>query len=124
MPNLHKSKFARLDLLFAVSWTLVTILACITFIDHPLEKAISVIPGETFARLRQLTILGNSMLYLIPLSLLLGFLGVMTWQAESEGSGRAKRWLGRLAFVFTAIVVSGVATNPLKVIIGLSRRFF
>ena len=117
----EKSQNVGIDLPYASAWALVAILSCIVFVDYPLDQAIGSVPGEAFARLRLLTALGNSALYLVPLAIAIVTVWLLKRRARPRDLPLVQSWLGRLTFVFTAIAVSGLAVNLLKIIIGRGR---
>ncbi|MDB5364389.1 MAG: Phosphoesterase, PA-phosphatase related protein [Rhodospirillales bacterium] len=102
--------------LLLVALALVFVLAW--YFDRTLALAARDLDPTTFAIFRQITRLGRSEWYLIPsgIGATLGF--VMT----RRGAGAAwHRFTQRCVWVFSAVAVSGLVTNALKIVFGRPR---
>jgi membrane-associated phospholipid phosphatase len=89
--------------------------------DRDLALAARDIDPTTYAIFRQITRLGRSEWYLIPsaLGIVLGFIGAR----RATGAARAawERLLQRCLWVFSAVAVSGIVANILKIVFGRAR---
>lgn len=101
---------------------LVLINLLVSYIDLPLAEWMKTLDPDIISFFGKVTKAGDSKYYLVPLALLLPFI-MAARQAILPGSARRMlSWsAAALVFVFSAVAVSGLLVNTLKVIIGRTR---
>lgn len=101
---------------------LVIINVLVSYIDLPLAEDMKHLDEGVVAFFRAITKAGDSKYYLIPLALILPFV-LAARQAMAVGSvRRILSWSGSaIFFIFSAVAVSGLLINILKIIIGRTR---
>jgi membrane-associated phospholipid phosphatase len=94
----------------------------VSYVDRPVAEAMRGLDPDIIRFFRNVTELGDSKYYLVPVVLLLPFL-LATRQALAEGSLRRMLTWGAqaLLFFFTAVAASGLLVQFLKGIIGRTR---
>lgn len=100
---------------------LVAMLLAMVFVDYPLDLALGALDAEHFTRVRQLTDIGDSASYLIPIGLALPVLCVLKSKVNGAIRGLADRAFSFSLFVFIAIALSGILVNILKIVVGRGR---
>jgi undecaprenyl-diphosphatase len=100
---------------------LIAVALAIAFVDYPLDLVIGAIDSEHFRRVRLITDVGDSALYLIPLGLALVPLYWLRRSGLAALGTMADRAFSLVLFVFTAIALSGLLVNLLKLAVGRGR---
>lgn len=101
---------------------LVLLIIAASFLDRPLTELAATIDPAWKAVFRQITRLGKSEWYLVPTGVF-----VLLWYALGWLPSRAtlrERWrtaMERCLWIFSAVAVSGIAVNVLKVLFGRAR---
>jgi undecaprenyl-diphosphatase len=104
-------------------WISLLIATALTMalVDYPLDLALGALDAEHFTRVRQLTDIGDSANYLIPIGIALPLLYLLRQRARGAIQALSDRAFSLFLFVFTAIALSGILVNVLKVAIGRGR---
>ena len=100
---------------------LISIALTIAFVDYPLDVIIGGIDADAFETVRQLTDVGDSAHYLIPLGSALPLLFFLRRQFTGAVSTLSDRAFSLCLFAFLAIALSGILVNILKIMVGRGR---